>query len=44
VLYRLGEPEKALEYWNKAKAKGEGSELLNKKISEKKLIEQNEKE
>ncbi|MCX6286968.1 MAG: tetratricopeptide repeat protein [Bacteroidetes bacterium] len=44
VLYRLGEPEKALEYWNKAKSKGEGSELLNRKISEKKLIEQNGKE
>ncbi len=44
VLYKLGEREKALEYWIKAKAKGEGSELLNKKISEKKLIEQNGKE
>ncbi len=44
VLYKLGEPEKALEYWNKAKTKGEGSELLNKKISEKKLVEQNGKE
>jgi len=39
VLYKQGEHEKALEYWIKAKTKGEGSELLNKKISERKLIE-----
>jgi len=39
VLYKLGEKDKALQYWIKAKAKGEGSELLNKKISEKKLVE-----
>ena len=39
VLYKLGEPEKALEYWNKAKTKGEGSEFLTRKINEKKLIE-----
>jgi Tfp pilus assembly protein PilF len=39
VLYKLGQHDKAFEYWNKAKAKGEGSELLNKKISERKLIE-----
>jgi tetratricopeptide (TPR) repeat protein len=43
IQYKLGDPEKALEYWNKAKAKGEGSELLKKKISEKKLIEESEK-
>ncbi len=39
VLYKQGEHEKALQYWIKAKAKGEGSELLNKKINERKLIE-----
>ena len=39
VLYKQGEHEKAMEYWIKAKTKGEGSELLNKKISERKLIE-----
>jgi len=40
VLYKLGETNKALEYWQKAKDTGEpGSELLDKKINEKKLFE-----
>ena len=39
ILYKLGQHEKAVDYWNKAKAKGEGSELLNRKITEKKLVE-----
>lgn len=39
ILYKLGQHEKALEYWNKAKVKGEGSDLLTKKITEKKLVE-----
>jgi tetratricopeptide (TPR) repeat protein len=39
TLYRLGNAEGALEYWKKARAKGEGSGLLNKKIEERKLIE-----
>jgi tetratricopeptide (TPR) repeat protein len=40
ILYKLGEAEKSLEYWNKAKSKGKGSDLLDKKIQEKKLIEE----
>lgn len=39
TLYRLGDAAGALEYWKRAKAKGEGSELLDKKIEEKKLLE-----
>lgn len=39
VLYKLGEKAKAVEYWQKAKATGTGSELLEQKISEKRLIE-----
>lgn len=39
ILYKLGESEKALEYWLKAKAKGPGSAELDKKITEKKLVE-----
>jgi hypothetical protein len=39
VLYKLGDHEKALEYWIKAKNKGQGSDFLEKKIMEKKLYE-----
>jgi hypothetical protein len=39
ILYKLGDPNMALEYWLKAKAKGTGSVLLEKKIAEKKLYE-----
>jgi tetratricopeptide (TPR) repeat protein len=39
ILYKLGDPLKALEYWIKAKLKGPGSDVLDKKISEKKLYE-----
>ena len=39
VLYKLGDSTGALEYWLKAKEKGKGSELLEKKIGEKKLYE-----
>jgi tetratricopeptide (TPR) repeat protein len=39
TLFKLGDPAGALEYWKKARAKGEGSELLDKKIEQKKLIE-----
>jgi tetratricopeptide (TPR) repeat protein len=39
ILFRLGETGKAVEYWEKAKAKGPGSELLQKKITEKKIYE-----
>jgi Tfp pilus assembly protein PilF len=38
VLYKTGDIQKALEYWQKAKNAGEGgSEFLGKKILEKKL-------
>ncbi|MDT8413497.1 MAG: tetratricopeptide repeat protein, partial [Vicingaceae bacterium] len=39
VYYQLNQPEKALEYWKKAKESGEGSEWLDKKIAEGKLYE-----
>ena len=39
VLWQLGNQEKALEYWLKAKEKSEGSNLLDQKIEEQKLIE-----
>jgi tetratricopeptide (TPR) repeat protein len=39
ILYKLGDTGQALEYWQKAKAKGPGSALLDKKIAEKKLFE-----
>ncbi|MBC7695922.1 MAG: tetratricopeptide repeat protein [Burkholderiales bacterium] len=37
VLYKLDRTEEALKYWKEAKQAGGGSELLDKKISEKKL-------
>ncbi len=37
VLYKLGDEPQALDYWNRAKVKGPGSDLLNKKIADKKL-------
>jgi tetratricopeptide (TPR) repeat protein len=39
ILYKLGDTSQALEYWIKAKAKGPGSEKLDRKIELKKLIE-----
>ena len=39
ILFKLGEKEKAIEYWNKAKKKGGGSDLLDKKIVDKNLYE-----
>jgi tetratricopeptide (TPR) repeat protein len=40
VLYKLGDTVKAIEFWQKAKAAGEGgSELLDKKIQDKIFIE-----
>ena len=41
VMFKLGDPEKALEYWQKAKKTGEGSDLLDKKITDKRLYEAN---
>jgi tetratricopeptide (TPR) repeat protein len=39
VLYKLGEKEKALEQWKKAKEAGETSPFIDKKISDKVLYE-----
>jgi tetratricopeptide (TPR) repeat protein len=39
VLYQLGDTSGALDYWLKARNKGQGSEFLDKKIAEKKLYE-----
>jgi tetratricopeptide (TPR) repeat protein len=39
ILYKTGETEKALEYWQKAKNTGKGSVFLEKKINDKKLYE-----
>ncbi|WP_028981196.1 tetratricopeptide repeat protein [Sporocytophaga myxococcoides] len=39
VLYQLGEKDKALEYWQKAKVAGETSEFIDKKIRDKKIYE-----
>lgn len=39
VLWHLKMPDRALEYWEKAKIVGDASKLLDRKLSEKKLIE-----
>jgi len=39
ILFKLGDTGQALEYWQKAKTKGPGSVLLDKKITERKLYE-----
>ena len=39
ILYRLNRKNEAFEKWEQAKAFGKGSELLEKKIREKKLYE-----
>lgn len=39
VLYKLGDTTGAIDYWLKAKQKGTGSELLDKKIAEKKYYQ-----
>lgn len=39
VLYQLGDVKSAVEYWKKAKAAGDASEFINKKIAEGKLYE-----
>lgn len=39
VMYRLGDTDKAYEYWNKALKAGKGSEFLQKKVNDKKLYE-----
>ncbi len=39
VLYHLGDEDKAVEYWQKAKQAGGASDLIDKKISDKKYYE-----
>ncbi|HWY37394.1 MAG TPA: tetratricopeptide repeat protein, partial [Bacteroidia bacterium] len=39
VLYKLNDPDKALENWKKSKELGNGSERLKKKIADKKFYE-----
>jgi tetratricopeptide (TPR) repeat protein len=39
TLYKLGRINEAIEYWNKAKKTGDHSELLDKKIGDKKLYD-----
>lgn len=39
ILYLLGDKEHAINQWKKAKAAGNGSEKLNKKINERKYLE-----
>ncbi|MBK9541648.1 MAG: tetratricopeptide repeat protein [Bacteroidetes bacterium] len=39
VLFKLGENIKALEYWQQAKDAGDASELLDRKLQEKKLFD-----
>ncbi len=39
ILYQLGKENEALDYWNKAKEKTGFSDLLDKKIKNKKLYE-----
>src|SRR5688572_21607781 len=39
VLFRLGQKEEAVEQWQKAKKTGEASELIDKKIRDKKIYE-----
>ena len=38
-LFKLGRTTEAVTYWQKAKATGDYSELLEKKLNEKKLYE-----
>ncbi|MBI4931631.1 MAG: tetratricopeptide repeat protein [Bacteroidetes bacterium] len=39
IIYQLGQPDKAFDYWLKAKTTGKYSDLLDKKIADKKLYE-----
>lgn len=39
ILFQLGQPDNAYEYWQKAKVTGKHSDLLDKKISDKKMYE-----
>jgi hypothetical protein len=39
ILFKLGEVDKAVSYWQKAKALGSDSELIGKKIADRKIYE-----
>jgi tetratricopeptide (TPR) repeat protein len=39
VLYQLGEKEKAVAEWQRAKKAGQGSDLLERKLKDRKLYE-----
>ena len=39
IVYKLGQTEEAMKYWIKAKATGDHTELLDKKITDRKLYE-----
>jgi hypothetical protein len=39
VLFQLGQTDKAVEEWKKAKSLGKASEFIDKKIADKKLYE-----
>ena len=39
VLFKLGDINQALNYWNQAKATGDHTDLIDKKIADKKLYE-----
>ena len=39
ILFKLNDSNKAVEYWQKAKAAGGATELIDKKIADRKLYE-----
>ena len=39
ILFQMGQPDKALEQWKRAKELGKDTEVLNQKIAEKRYIE-----
>lgn len=39
ILFQLGQTDKAFDYWQKAKATGKHSDLIDKKIADKKMYE-----
>ena len=40
ILYKLGKKEEAVKYWQKAKENGGGTEILERKIKEKRYLEE----
>jgi predicted negative regulator of RcsB-dependent stress response len=41
ILYMMGDKQRAVENWRKAKKLGDGSEMLDRKIKESRYIESN---